>query len=289
VLFQLIVRMELKDKLQRLRRERESRLKSHRVSSTWEEIDKKEGLSTKEKLQRLIQLTRDEGQQKPQAPAFEPVPREPLQFSENPFSLDMRYGRIQLSEGLDISGHILTCLSGDSVFESLDLSTALFIDLETTSLSGGAGTVPFNVGMGYYKDDQFWVGQYFLGDLAEEERMIQELAHFFREMDFQSVVTYNGKAFDIPILETRFILYRQPLLLGGLPHLDFLFPARKLWSHKYENCQLYTLARKVVGADRIEDIPSSEIPFRYFQYLHTGNFDLIEPTTTRKISYPSWV
>jgi len=122
VLFQLIVRMELKDKLQRLRRERESRLKSHRVSSTWEEIDKKEGLSTKEKLQRLIQLTRDEGQQKPQAPAFEPVPREPLQFSENPFSLDMRYGRIQLSEGLDISGHILTCLSGDSVFESLDLS-----------------------------------------------------------------------------------------------------------------------------------------------------------------------
>ena len=113
--------------------------------------------------------------------------------------------------------------------------------------------------------------------MAEEERMIQELSHFFSEMNFQSVVSYNGKGFDLPLLETRFILYRIPFLLSELPHLDFLFSARSLWRHKHENCRLFHLAREVVNADRAEDIPSAEIPWRYFQYLNTGNFDLIEP------------
>ena len=106
--------------------------------------------------------------------------------------------------------------------------------------------------------------------------MLQELDQFFTDMDFQSVVTYNGKGFDIPLLETRFILHRQPFRLGSLPHLDFLYSARNLWRHKHENCQLDHLSRQVVEADRSEDIPSAEIPWRYFQYLQTGNFDLME-------------
>jgi tetratricopeptide (TPR) repeat protein len=168
-------------------------------------------------------------------------------------------------------------LSKDESFRNLDLSTALFIDLETTGLSGGTGTIPFNVGMGYYKDDKFWVAQYFLGELAEEERMLQEMAQFFKEMNFQSLVTYNGKSFDIPILETRFILHRQPFPLNDLPHLDFMYPARNLWRHKYDNCRLSYLAQEVVRTGRTEDIPSSEVPWRYFHYLQTGNYDLIEP------------
>jgi uncharacterized protein YprB with RNaseH-like and TPR domain len=189
----------------------------------------------------------------------------------------VRYGRIKIASGLEITGDVLACLSQDGAFKSLDLSTALFIDLETTGLSGGTGVVPFNVGMGYYRDDTFVVGQYFLGELAEEERMIQELTQFFKENNFQSVVTYNGKNFDIPLLETRFILHRQPFLLSELPHLDFLYPARRLWSHKYESCRLFHLAQNVVQTGRTEDIPSAEVPWRYFQYLQTGNYDLIEP------------
>jgi len=268
---------DIREKLKRLKKEREARSKSQRITETWEEMEKKENLSTKEKLQQLINLTREKKAQKPQTPSFEPLPREPLQFFENPYSLDIRYGKIVLSSGLDISGDVLTCLSKDSAFETLDLSTALFIDLETTGLSGGVGVVPFNVGMGYYKNDKFYVAQYFLGDLAEEERMIEELGQFFEEMNFQSVVTYNGKSFDIPLLETRFILYRKPLILCELPHLDFLYSARSLWGHKYENCRLFHLAHELLEADRSEDIPSAEIPLRYFQYLQTGNFDLIEP------------
>lgn len=268
---------DIKEKLEQLKKERETRSKTQRIRDTWEKINKSEEQSVKEKLERLINLRREEKPQKSEAPAFEPLSREPLQFFENPYPLNVRYGKITLSSGLDITGDILFCLSKDTAFETLDLSTALFIDLETTGLSGGAGVVPFLVGLGYYRDGKFWVSQYFLGDLAEEERMIQELIQFFSQMNFQSVVSFNGKCFDIPLLETRFILHKQPFILCELPHLDFLFSARSLWRHKHENCRLSHLAREVVEAGRDEDIPSAEIPWRYFQYLNTGNMDLIEP------------
>jgi hypothetical protein len=270
---------DIKEKLERLKKEREarSRSKSQLVKDAWEEIEKTEDLSVKDKLEHLISLTRQEKPQKPETPSFEPLKREPLQFFENPYPLDVKYGKVTISSGLEIKGNILTCLSKESAFENLDLSTALFIDLETTGLSGGAGVVAFLVGLGFYRDDKFYVAQFFLGELAEEERMIQELGQFFSQMNFQSVVTFNGKGFDMPLLETRFILHKQPFILSELPHLDFLYSARSLWKHKYESCRLYHLAREVVEADRSEDIPSAEIPWRYFQYLNTGNFELIEP------------
>ncbi|NIO48168.1 MAG: hypothetical protein GTN73_01825 [Candidatus Aminicenantes bacterium] len=270
---------DIKDKLERLKKEREarSRSKSQLVKDAWEEIEKTEDLSVKDKLERLISLTRQEKPSESKIPPFEPLKREPLQFFENPYPLDVRYGKVTISSGLEIKGNILTCLSKDSAFENLDLSTALFIDLETTGISGGTGVIAFLVGLGFYRDDKFYVAQFFLGELAEEERMIQELGQFFSQMNFQSVVTFNGKGFDMPLLETRFILHKQPFILSELPHLDFLYSARSLWRHKHESCRLYHLAREVVEADRSEDIPAAEIPWRYFQYINTGNFELIEP------------
>lgn len=267
---------DIKDKLKLLKKKPESLSKSQAVQDAWSKIDKDGKITTREKLEQLISLKRDKPE-KPKPRPFEAQERESFQFTENPYNLDARYGKISISEGLDISGDILALLSQDSAFKELDLSTALFFDLETTGLSGGTGVIPFNIGMGYYRDDKFWVAQYFLGELGEEEQMIQELSRFLADMDFKSVVTYNGKAFDMPLLETRFILYRTPLILSELPHLDFLFPARNLWKHKYESCRLFYLAREVLMTGRDEDIPSAEIPWRYFQYLKTGNFELIEP------------
>ena len=209
------------DKFLQLKRKRQSHSKTDIIKDAWEEIDKDKDLSVKDKLQQLITLTREGESSKPEIPAFEPLEREPLQFIENPFPLDVKYGKVVLSSGLDIKGDVLVWLSKDAEFENLDLSTALFIDLETTGLSGGTGVVPFLVGMGYYRDDKFYVAQYFLGELAEEERMIQELTQFITEMNFQSVVSYNGKGFDLPLLETRYILYRQPFPLNELPHSVF--------------------------------------------------------------------
>ena len=159
----------------------------------------------------------------------------------------------------------------------MTLESALFLDLETTGLAGGTGTLPFLVGMGYYRDGRFNVAQYFLAEMADEDAMIRDLSRFMRDMDFKSVVTYNGKAFDVPLLETRFALHREPFPLAGLPHLDFLFAARQLWKHKYESCRLFHLAREIVRAERDEDIPGTEIPMRYFQYIRTADESLIEP------------
>ena len=274
--------MNIDDKLKRLRKERELRSRESRtrpgsVEGAWEKISKDEVLSVKEKLQKLIDLTGAKKAIKPDQTPFEPIPREPLSFYENPYPLRTRYGKNVLDDGLKIKGDVLHYLSRNGDFEQLDLSTALFLDLETTGLSGGTGTVPFLVGMGYYRNNKFNIAQYFLGELGEEERMIKELERFFSEMDFRSVVTYNGKAFDLPLLETRFILYRRPFPLSELPHLDFIFSARSLWKHKHESCRLFHLAQQIVEADRAEDIPSAEIPYRYFDYLRTGNFSLMEP------------
>jgi len=274
--------MNIEDKLKLLRKERDARSRRTpgSVEETWARIDRDDELSVKEKLERLISLSgakkpKPSGSRIPASP--EPVSREPIQFLENPYPLQARYGKHRIADGLEIKGDVLSCLSRDTSFENLDLSTALFIDLETTGLAGGTGTVPFLVGMGYYREDKFRVAQYFLGELGEEERMIRDLGAFFKELGFRSVVTYNGKAFDLPLLETRFILHRQPFRLTELPHLDLLFAARSLWKHKHESCRLFHLAQQIVEADRAEDISGAEIPMRYFDYLRSGNFSLIEP------------
>ncbi|MFC2157010.1 ribonuclease H-like domain-containing protein [Acidobacteriota bacterium] len=294
---------DIKTKLDRLKKERTSKPKSTQTSrkidatpdveavfgsgslkkgrsveTVWQEINRTEGLSTKEKLEQLINLKKEIRPKTVKKPVRDTGgPRESFQVYDNPYAADAKYGKIRISSGLDITGELLTCMSKDSQFRDLDLSSALFLDLETTGLSGGTGVIPFLVGLGYYEEDQFHVVQYFLGEPGEEGTMLSDLNDFFREKDFQSVVSYNGKVFDLPLLETRFIINRLPFILNDLPHLDFLFPARRLWSHKYENCKLSNLALDVVRTGRTEDIPSAEIPWRYFQFIQSGDFSLVEP------------
>ncbi len=275
--------MDIKDKLELLKRERRARVRSGgTVEEAWRKIDREADLSVKDKLQRLIDLTGGApGRPRPRA-ELEPEPpalrgEEPVRVFENSYGLKTRYGRTPIGLGLDIPCDTLCYLSHSSDFEDRDLSSALFFDLETTGLAGGAGTVAFLVGMGFYSRDEFHVVQYFLADRSEEARLVEDLDRFFAEHDFRSIVTYNGKYFDLPLIETRFVLNRTPLRLSSLPHLDFLFAARKLWKHKYESCRLFHLAREIVQADRSEDIPGAEIPPRYFHYLRTGDFSVIEP------------
>jgi uncharacterized protein YprB with RNaseH-like and TPR domain len=271
--------MSLERKLKELSHHRAARPRRPDVDSAWARLKAEEGLSVKEKLERLITLTkRDETRLVAPAPEpWRPPRGEGVRVFENSYVLEARYGRVSISMGLQVPGDVLMFLGRDSAFETLDLSSALFIDLETTGLAGGTGTVPFLVGMGFYRDGRFKVVQAFLADLAEEERFLDDLTRFFEEMKFRSLVTYNGKAFDIPLLETRYALQRRSFPLDGLPHLDFLFSARGLWKHQHESCRLLHLAREIVHADRDEDIPGAEIPTRYFQYLRSGDFSLIEP------------
>jgi hypothetical protein len=269
--------MDIDDRLKLLKKERAARHRPDPVARTWETIEAENGLSTKQKLERLIRLTGTGDKPGPRPEPSAQGRRPSFRVVENHYHLDTRYGKTRLTSGPGITGEVLALLGRDRSFLDLDLTSAVFVDLETTGLSGGAGTVPFLIGAGYYHDDKFHVVQFFLEDLAAEPAMIRDFAAFLAGGGFRSVVSYNGKAFDLPLLETRFILHRQALPLSGLPHLDFLFPARTLWSHKQESCRLCQLARDILEVEREEDIPSAEIPWRYFEYLRTGNFPLIEP------------
>ena len=268
--------MDIDDRLKLLKKER-ARRRPDPVVKTWQTIDAESGLSTKEKLERLIRLRAPGDRPKPRPEPGTATRRPSFRLVENHYHLETRYGRTRLNAGLEISGEVLGLLGRDRRFIDRSLDSALFVDLETTGLSGGAGTVPFLIGAAYYREGKFHIVQFFLEDPAAEPAMLHEFAAFVARLDFRSVVSYNGKAFDLPLLETRSILHREPLGLAGLPHLDFLFPARTLWSHKQDSCRLCQLARDMLAVEREEDIPSMEIPWRYFEYLRTRNFSLVEP------------
>ncbi|MGQ9800980.1 MAG: ribonuclease H-like domain-containing protein [Candidatus Saccharicenans sp.] len=254
-----------------------------KVKELWQNINSQKDLTTREKLERLLEISRKQKtERKDHQQLTTPGPsrgpgQQPFLVVENSYKLEARYGQIPLSVGLDIPGSVLAVLARDEQFESLSLSGAVLLDLETTGLAGGTGTVPFLVGLGFFEKDTFKIVQYFLNDLAAEGRMLADLKQLLEEKNFTSVISYNGKGFDLPLLETRFTLNRLRLVLSSLPHLDFLFSARHLWKHKYESCRLYDLALSHLGVDRAEDIPSEEIPRRYFQYLRNGDFSLVEP------------
>jgi uncharacterized protein YprB with RNaseH-like and TPR domain len=161
----------------------------------------------------------------------------------------------------------------------------VFIDLETTGLSGGAGTVAFLVGCGYFDMGAFQVRQFLLTSYASERALLSALTEFFGGTGL--LVTYNGKTFDVPVMETRWSFHRLPMpdFSQGVPHFDMLHPARRLWSCRFGagdgaaagGCRLTTLERDVLGFKRIGDVSGYEIPGRFFHFLRTGDARPLEP------------
>ncbi|MCP2604559.1 ribonuclease H-like domain-containing protein [Candidatus Aminicenantes bacterium AH-873-B07] len=265
-----------RDKLKSIRKRRDRISKSRDIEIKWRELEENKNLTHREKLERLIQskLEKTENRIKYKNNFIE-LPSKILTF-EHIFPSDYVYGGVPLKYGLEIRGKELYYLSQSSEFKNIDLSSSLFLDLETTGLSMGTGNIPFLIGLGFYLEDKFCIVQYFLPQPSEEEELIITLNKFLNEMNFKSIITYNGTGFDVPLLETRFILNRKPFSLNSFPHLDFLIPARVLWREKYRSCKLSHLSRELLGVLREDDIPSHLIPHTYFNYLRTGDFSLIE-------------
>jgi uncharacterized protein len=141
----------------------------------------------------------------------------------------------------------------------------LFLDTETTGVQGGAGICPFLVGLGYFIEDAFQMVQFFIRDFDEEPSMLLALGELLQR--FELVVTYNGAAFDIPLLETRFALARMENPFSAMSHFDLLFTARKLWRNGHGSCRLSALERELLSFMRGPDIPGAMIPRAYFDYL----------------------
>ena len=145
----------------------------------------------------------------------------------------------------------------------------LFLDLETTGLAGGAGTYAFLVGCGWFDGGVFRLRQFLLADFAAERALLESVAQLTD--DVSCVVTYNGKTFDLPLIETRFALQRMQTPFADLAHVDLLHPARRMWRQDDVECRLTYLEQALCGHEREGDVPGFEIPSRYFRYVRSGD------------------
>jgi uncharacterized protein YprB with RNaseH-like and TPR domain len=181
------------------------------------------------------------------------------------YPLAHRHGRHALARATAVPAALLK-LRARSDGEVPDPRRFLFMDTETTGLAGGTGTYAFLVGTGYLEGDRFVVAQYFMRDLDEEPALLAAVAPLLAAAS--AIVSFNGTGFDVPLLETRFVLGRRPWP-GTLSHLDLLRPARRVWGHALEDCRLATLERTVLGVERGDDVPGAFIPSLYFAFLRS--------------------
>jgi uncharacterized protein YprB with RNaseH-like and TPR domain len=170
-----------------------------------------------------------------------------------------------LAERLAVAGSAATIVGA-----GLARPPFLFFDLETTGLSGGAGTYAFLVGCGWFEDGTFVTEQHLLTDHPGERGMLLAVAVAIRAAG--TLVTFNGKSFDAPLLETRYQFHRLDPPCADLPHVDLLHPARRFWGGTVEaGCSLAALEARLLGVRRVGDVPGLEIPRRYFHFVRSGD------------------
>jgi len=162
-----------------------------------------------------------------------------------------------------------------SLKAAIDPEQWLFLDTETTGLAGGTGTYAFMVGIAWWDAGGLQVEQFFMRDLDEEHSLLLELSERLKKRPV--LVTFNGKSFDWPLLETRYRMTRAVPAFSPKLHLDLLHPARQLWRLRLGSVRLKDLERHVLDRDgrsldwsRHDDIDSSLIPQMYFDYLRGG-------------------
>ncbi len=185
------------------------------------------------------------------------VCRPPEEF---PGAFELRTETLRLMTDLDLP-------------ECVDPKRILYLDTETTGL-GGSGTVAFLVGMGWLTEAGFEVHQFLMRDYPEEKFLLRHVSAGLQRFDV--LCTFNGSTFDVPLLESRFLMNRMSRDALDLPHIDLLRLARRLWKLRLGRCNLGRLEEVILGRPRGEDLPGSEVPQRYFTYLKTGRPELLD-------------
>jgi uncharacterized protein YprB with RNaseH-like and TPR domain len=184
--------------------------------------------------------------------------------------LDHHHGRHALADLLAHTPQGAALLARDERLAGVDFQRMAFVDTETTGLAGGTGTYAFLVGVGVLADDDFTIHQFFMRDYGEEAALLQALGELLDRLE--AIVSFNGKSFDLPLLETRFIMCRQPPRLTDAPHLDLLSPARRIWKYRLDSCALSSLETEILGVRRShEDVPGWLIPSLFADYARTGD------------------
>ena len=188
----------------------------------------------------------------------------PLWIVKHFYPADYQHGAYPLGQFTRLPSETL------DILDNAECGTCpAFLDTETTGLSGGAGTLAFLTGVGIWEAEGLRLHQIFLRDPAEEKAAMQYLAEILTSAT--SLVTFNGRTFDLPLLQTRFILQRLQPRWQQLPHIDLLTVARKLWRDHLPSRCLSVLEKELLSITRTtEDLPGALIPAAYRDYLRTG-------------------
>lgn len=189
--------------------------------------------------------------------------------------LDSEHGGIALGAALDAVAAHISLSANDTDLLQFNPRTAVFVDTETTGLMGGTGTTAFLVGVGSFHEDCFRLEQCFMRDFDDEEPMLHYLAGRFAQAE--TLVSFNGKSFDLPLLRTRFIANRVPCRLDALMHLDLVHASRRIWKTRLRDCSLGNIEREVMGIVRHGDVNSALIPQLWLDYLHTRDARPLRP------------
>lgn len=188
-------------------------------------------------------------------------------IKEQLYPLDYQHGKIKFPAEISTAN-----INRSARIESRPdaLNRMLFIDTETSGLSGGAGTFAFLIGIGRFQAEGFLLQQLIIRDPSEEPAMLLFLSNI---IDSETIfVSFNGKSFDIPLVQNRFIINRMPCRLRELDHIDILHISRKLWRKHLPSCTLKDLEVAILEFSRSsEDVPGWMIPDIYFEFLRTGN------------------
>ncbi len=181
-----------------------------------------------------------------------------------------RLGGMPLADARAANMPWLAVLALDDQLADCTIEDALFLDTETTGLSGGTGTVAFLVGLAWWDkaEGRFATELLFLPSFAGEGAMLEHLEGRLRRA--KCLVTFNGKSFDVPLLKTRFALHRRVFPFEG-PHLDLLHVARRLHRGGPFGVRLQALEQGLFGLERVDDIPSSQVPQAYLAWLRGGD------------------
>ena len=187
---------------------------------------------------------------------------------ETVIPLAYRHGSVILEDARECSTATLKLLMNHPPVNKIQPWRGLFLDLETTGLAGGTGTWAFLLGAGWVENHQFRIRQYFLRQPSEERAV---LLHFTRSFqNFHTLITFNGKSFDLPLINARQVLTRVHPILNPSTHIDLLHCARRFWKERFPSCSLQSLEQHLLQYLREGDILGEEIPGVYFDYLRRG-------------------
>jgi uncharacterized protein YprB with RNaseH-like and TPR domain len=186
--------------------------------------------------------------------------------TEKLYPRHQRCGSYEISDLIDLPHDFLASLSAGAI-PSAPPTTWAFLDTETTGLAGGSGTCAFLIGVGSIDREGFRVRQFFMRDYCEEPSVLHALTAYLARFDV--LVTWNGRSFDQPLLETRYTMSRARHPFARMEHLDLLYGARRLFKLRLESCRLVNLEYRILGLERDADVPGELIPYYYFEYLRT--------------------